>query len=149
MLKRLEETSTGCHMGSRFTWALTYANDITLLVPCKSALSIPVRACEKYAPKFYILFNSSRSKLLFFNERFLNRIESIVRVSGKMVDNSDNAVGHTFSFSDREIISLTAKSSFWKSFNSLYLILVIYTILLTVVCLNNFVVVFMVHHYGI
>ena len=39
---------------------------------------------------------------------------------GEMVNISDNAVhlGHTTSFSDPERISLTAKSSFWKSFNS-------------------------------
>ena len=41
-------------------------------------------------------------------------------VNGKMVNISDNAVdlGHTISSSGRESISLTAKSSFWKSFNS-------------------------------
>ena len=42
LLKRLEETGVGCHMGSRFTGALAYAYDITLLAPCKSALSILV-----------------------------------------------------------------------------------------------------------
>ena len=41
-------------------------------------------------------------------------------VNGEIVNISDNAVhlGHYNSSSDRESISLTAKSSFWKSFNS-------------------------------
>ena len=71
-------------------------------------------------------------------------------VNGEMVNISDNAVhlGHAISSSDRESISLTAKSSFRKSFNS-FNTLVIHTLLLSVVYLNNFVVVFMVHHYGI
>ena len=34
LLKRLEETGVGCHMGSRFTGALAYADDITLLALC-------------------------------------------------------------------------------------------------------------------
>ena len=153
LLKRLEETGVGCHMGSRFAGALAYADDITLLAPCKSALSILVSVCEKYASEFDILFNSSKSKLLFFKGRFSNEIESgiiiiiiiilyfrhlsiytikhnykkyihtikvVIRVNGELVNISDNAVhlGHTISSSDRESISLTAKSSFWKSFNS-------------------------------
>ena len=152
LLKRLEETGVGCHMGSRFTGALAYAHDITLLArSCKSALSILVSVCEKYASEFDILFNGSKSKLLFFKGRFSNGMESEIMVNEEIVNISDNAVhlGHTISSSDRESISLTAKRSFWKSFNSLYLTLVIHTLLLSVVYLNNFVVVFMVHHYGI
>ena len=120
LLKRLEETGVGCHMGSRFAGALAYADDITLLAPCKSALSILVSVCEKYASEFDILFNGSKSKLLFFKGRFSNGMESGIMVNGELVNISDNAVhlGHTISSSDRESISLTAKSSFWKSFNS-------------------------------
>ena len=40
LLKHLENTEVRCHMGCRFTGALAYADDITLLAPCKSALSI-------------------------------------------------------------------------------------------------------------
>ena len=107
-------------MGSRFAGALAYADDITLLAPCKSALSILVSVCEKYASEFDILFNGSKSKLLFFKGRFSNGMESGIIVNGELVNISDNAVhlGHTISSSDRESISLIAKSSFWKSFNS-------------------------------
>ena len=120
LLKRLEETGVGCQMGSRFAGALAYADDITLLAPCKSALSILVSVCEKYASQFDILFNGSKSKLLFFKGRFSNGMESGIIVNGGLLNISDNAVhlGHTISSSDRESISLTAKSSFWKSFNS-------------------------------
>ena len=55
-----------CHMGCRFTGALVYADDITLLDPCKSALSIMIDVCEQYAAEFDILFNGSKSKLLLF-----------------------------------------------------------------------------------
>ena len=66
LLKRLEDTGVGCHMGCRFTGAQAYADDITLLAPCKSALSIMIDVCEQYAAEFDILFNGSKSKLLFF-----------------------------------------------------------------------------------
>ena len=90
------------------------------MAPRKSALSILVSVCEKYASEFDILFNGSKSKLLFFKVRFSNEIESGIMVNGEMVSISDNAVhlGHIISSSDRESIPLTAKSSFWKSFNS-------------------------------
>ena len=41
-------------MGSRFTGALAFANDITLLAPCKLALSIFISVCEDYAAEYYI-----------------------------------------------------------------------------------------------
>ena len=85
LLKRLEETGVGCHMGSRFTGALAYA-------PCKSALSILVSVCEKYASEFDILFNGSKSELLFFKGRFSNGMESGIMVNGEIVNISDNAV---------------------------------------------------------
>ena len=38
-------------MGCRFTVALAYADVITLLVPCKSELSIMIDVCEQYPSK--------------------------------------------------------------------------------------------------
>ena len=46
LLKHLEDTGVGCHMGCRFTGALVYACDITLFAPCKSALAIMIDVCE-------------------------------------------------------------------------------------------------------
>ena len=59
LLKRLEDIGVGCHMGRRFTGALAYADDIILLAPCKSALSIMIDVCQQYAAEFDILFNGS------------------------------------------------------------------------------------------
>ena len=56
-----EDTRVGCHIGCRFTGTLAYADDITLLAPCKSALSIMIGVCEQYAAEFDILFNGSKS----------------------------------------------------------------------------------------
>ena len=75
LLNRLEETGVGCHMGSRFTGALAYADDITLLATCKSAISVIVSICERCAFKFDIHFNGSKRKLFcyaMFKGRFSN-----------------------------------------------------------------------------
>ena len=56
-------------MGSRFAGALAYADDITLLAPCKSALSILVSVCEKYASEFDILFNGSKKQIVIFQRK--------------------------------------------------------------------------------
>ena len=152
LLKRLEETGVGCHMGSRFTGALAYADDIMLLALCKSALSILVSVCEKYASEFDILFNGSKSsKLLLFKGRFSNGMKSGIMVNGEIVNISDDAVhlGHTISSSDRESISLTAKSSFWKSFNSFISNFGHTYSFIKCSLFKQFIVVFMVHHYGI
>ena len=55
-------------------WALTYADDITLLAPCKSALSKMIDVCEQYAAEFDILFNGSKRKLLLFLGRYASAI---------------------------------------------------------------------------
>ena len=94
LLKQSEETGVGCHMGSRFTGALAYADGITLLAPCKSALLILVSVCEKYASEFDVLFSGSKSKLLFFKGRFPNGMDSGIMVNGEIVNISDNAVHH-------------------------------------------------------
>ena len=69
LLERLQQTGVGCHMGCRFTGAPAYADDISLLAPCKSALSILISVCEDYAAEYDIIFNGSKSKLLYFKGR--------------------------------------------------------------------------------
>ena len=43
LLKRLQETGVGCHMGHHFSGALVYADDITFLSPSRSGLVILVK----------------------------------------------------------------------------------------------------------
>ena len=43
LLKRLQDTGVGCYMGHRFSGALAYADDITLLSPSRSGMAILVK----------------------------------------------------------------------------------------------------------
>ena len=39
LLKRLQATGVGCHMGSHFSGAFAFADDITLLSPSRSGVA--------------------------------------------------------------------------------------------------------------
>ena len=96
LFERLKNTGVGCHMGSRFVGALAYADDITLLAPCKSALSILIRVCENYVAEYDIMLNGDKSKLLFFKGRSSVMMPSEIMVNGQIVGVSEKAVhlGH-------------------------------------------------------
>ena len=98
---------------------LFYTVDITILAPCKSALSIMIDVCEQYATEFDILFNGRKSKLLYFKDISASAITYGIQVNGEIVHISDNAIdlGHNISTSDRDSIILAAKRTFWKSYN--------------------------------
>ena len=111
----------GCHMGGHYAGALAYADDITLISPSLTGLRKKSGICEQYASEYDILFNGSKRKLLFFKGRCCNVSTLSVVVCGQLVEMSDTAVhlGHTITSNDRDSITKSAKSSFWKSFNIL------------------------------
>ena len=81
LLLRLQESGFGCHMGGHYACALAYADDITLISPSMTGLRKMSSICEQYASEYDILFNGSKSKLLFFKGRCCN-------VSTSMLDGS-------------------------------------------------------------
>ena len=119
LLERLKNTGVGCHISSRFVGALAYADDITLLAPCKSALSILISVCENYAAEYDIRFNGDKSKLLFFKGRSSVMMSSEIMVNVQIVGVSEKAIHlcHTVPTTDRDCITMAAKNNFWKCFN--------------------------------
>ena len=89
LLERLKNTRVSCHMGSRFVGALAYADDITLLALCKSALSILISVCENYAAEYDIMFNGDKNKLLFFKGRSSVMMPSEIMVNGQIAGVSE------------------------------------------------------------
>ena len=118
-LERLKNTGVGCHIGSRFVGAFAYADGITLLASCKSALSILIRVCEIYAAEYDIMFNGDKSKPLFFKSRSSVMMPSEILVNSQIIGVSEKAVhlGHTESTTDRDCITMAAKNNFLKCFN--------------------------------
>ena len=121
LIIRLQERGIGCHMGGHYAGALVYADDITLISPSMTGLRKMSSICEQYASEYEILYNGSKSKLLFFKGRCCNVSTLGIVVCGQLVEMSDTAVhlGHTITSNDRDNITKSAKSSFWKSFNIL------------------------------
>ena len=67
LLTRLRESGLGCHIDGVFAGALWYADDIVLLAPSLDTLRHMIGICEDYAQELYILFNPSKSKLMYSN----------------------------------------------------------------------------------
>ena len=105
LLERLENAGVGSHMGSRFVGALAYADDITLLALCESALSILITLCENYAAEYDIIFIRNKSKLLFIKSRSSVMMQTENMVNGQIVSVSEKKqvhLDHTVSTMDRD-----------------------------------------------
>ena len=67
LLTRLRESGVGCHIDGVFAGAFGYADDIVLSAPSHDRLGHLIGICEDYAQEFHILFNASKSKLMYYN----------------------------------------------------------------------------------
>ena len=92
---------------------------LTLLSPSRSGLATLVGECERYAAD--IMFNGSKSKLLYFKGRYCSATQKGIQVNGEFVNISKSAVhlGHTVSSDKRSQIVKSATGSFWRGFNLL------------------------------
>ena len=72
LLVELRELGIGCHMNGLFTGAFIYADDITIIAPSCYALKSMFNVCEEYASSHDILFNSLKTKYMFFSRNSLN-----------------------------------------------------------------------------
>ena len=67
LLGILRASNVGCRYGNHYMGAFCYADDISLLPPTVSGLQDMLKICERYADKYKIHFNASKSQLLCFN----------------------------------------------------------------------------------
>jgi len=65
LLNRFAECGVGCYIGFSFVGALAYADDIVFIAPSNSSVRKLLSICDVYAAKYNILFNASKSKMLF------------------------------------------------------------------------------------
>jgi hypothetical protein len=101
MLKRLEQSGYGCHVGDVYTGSVAYADDLILLSPTLRGLDEMIKICELYAAEHNIIFNGKKSKLMRFSK---NPFESYadVYVSDQKVEKVQKMeyLGHTI-YEDR------------------------------------------------
>ena len=60
----LSSSGFGCFIGSAFTGALAYADDIVLICPSPYAMRRLLSLCDGFAANYDIKFNASKSKFL-------------------------------------------------------------------------------------
>lgn len=61
LIHRLSVEPFGCRIGHRYVGALTYADDVTLLAPTRSAMSLMLKVCESFATDYNVMFNGTKS----------------------------------------------------------------------------------------
>ena len=66
LLLILRTTGIGCHIGSAYIGALSYANDITLLCPSVRGLNEMIVLCCEYAKQYDIMFNPKKTVCINF-----------------------------------------------------------------------------------
>ena len=63
----LSKSGVGCHWGSSFAGAFSYADDVVLLAPCASALRTMLDICCSFAVSHKLEFNSMKTQLMCFH----------------------------------------------------------------------------------
>ena len=67
LLIELSKSGVGCHLGSSFAGAFSYADDVVLLAPCVSALRTMLNICSSFAVSHKLEFNSMKTQLMCFH----------------------------------------------------------------------------------
>ncbi len=87
LLKQLQQSRVGCHVGNIYAGAFGYADDIVLLAPSLSALQFMITMCESYAQDYHIMFNPKKSKLMCFN---VKHTDIQIQLCGQTINIVDN-----------------------------------------------------------
>ena len=69
LISRLRHIGMGCHINGLFTGVFIYADDIMLLTPSRASLALMLEQCESFSRTHDILFNTSKTKYMFFKRR--------------------------------------------------------------------------------
>lgn len=119
LLIELEKSGIGCQIGNRFVGTLAYADDLTLICPTVYGMRKMVAICERYAEQYSILFNGSKSQLMFFKGRKCKEFKGDIYVNGSVLQYCEKAshLGHCISTLDDDSGVKNAINNFWKSFN--------------------------------
>ena len=64
LLLRLKACGFGCYIGNVFCGTFSYADDVALLAPTRTALESMLRVCDRFATEYDLLFNAEKSKYL-------------------------------------------------------------------------------------
>ena len=55
LLKRLQKSGIGCHIGHYYTGAIAYADDLILMCPSREGLQEMLHICEEYGNEYHVM----------------------------------------------------------------------------------------------
>ena len=67
LLVELSKCGVGCHRGSSFAGAFSYADDVVLQAPCALALTTMLNICSSFAVFHELEFISMKTQLMCFH----------------------------------------------------------------------------------
>ena len=96
LLSRLKCCPFGCHIGQTFCGALGYADDVVIMAPTVVSLDKMLDICRFFAEEYDVCFNSTKSKLLIFNQKSYPKVNFMGQnIEGVPSDKHlGNIIGH-------------------------------------------------------
>ena len=88
LLHRLQQNDIGCHIGTIFTGALCYADDLLLLCPTIRGLQKMITICSEFATEYDVTFNPSKTACMAFGNRHVCP-DLHLYLDGKMLEWTD------------------------------------------------------------
>lgn len=77
LLLKLKGSGFGCYIGTTFTGAFAYADDIIILCPSKFSLKAQLQLTVEFSDEFMITFNPAKCHLLFYQSENVRTEEDI------------------------------------------------------------------------
>jgi len=68
LLYNLKVSNVGCYIGYVFLGGLAYTDDVCLLTPNRGSKIIMLKSCEDFNKEYDVVFNSSKSHLIIYDE---------------------------------------------------------------------------------
>ena len=84
----IRSSNIGCRYGNHYMGVYCYTDDIGLLSPTLSGFLKMLKLCEDYALKHKIIFNYSKSQLLYFSSNTA-RVSKDFMKSGQVIPYTD------------------------------------------------------------
>ncbi len=72
LLRRLEESGIGCHIGNHYFGALAYADDLTLICPTFEGLRKMICTIEEFGTEYCMSFNPKKTQCMKFTQHRQN-----------------------------------------------------------------------------
>ncbi len=82
ILTELANSGYSCYVGSVFTEAFSYGDDLKLLTPSVYSLHQIVCICENYANNYNITFNAKKGQFIIYKAYNVRPADPFVKING-------------------------------------------------------------------